>query len=108
MEQQTIIIIVVVLILLSSLIGVGIFIATGSDNTPVLQSSGYENDNATFNCPTGKSLTSGTVIYGTLPDKIKTFTIPKGTPNLLINNATMGGDPNPFESKKWDASWSCG
>ena len=74
-----------------------------------VNSHGNENERAraSFNCPTGKSLANGTIIYGTSPDKTKTFVIPKGMINLSINNMTMGGDPNPNVFKTWDATCTC-
>jgi hypothetical protein len=69
---------------------------------------GNENDTATFTCPSGKSLTTGTVIYGTQPNHIVTYSIPAGTTSMAINSTTMGQDPNVGVGKTWGASYTCG
>lgn len=64
---------------------------------------GNEHDTANFNCP----VKSGTIIYGTQPNKVVKFTVPPGTNKIQVTNGTMGSDPNPGVFKKWGAYYTC-
>ena len=68
--------------------------------------SGNENDTAKFTCNSG-TVNSGTIIYGTQPNNVLKYNIPVGTSSLLINNTTMGSDPNPGVVKTWGAAYTC-
>lgn len=64
---------------------------------------GNENDTAKFNC----AIKSGTIIYGTQPNKVVKFNIPAGTNSIQVTNGTMGSDPNPGVGKRWGAYYMC-
>jgi len=105
-------IVVVVLIVIS--IVVGVVLSQKHDNSSSATSEsttsaskltidGNENDTANFTC----AVKSGTIIYGTQPDKLVTFNVPVGTQKIQVTNATMGSDPNPGIVKKWGAYYTC-
>lgn len=77
--------------------------ATSATSATKLTIDGNENDTANFTC----AVKSGTIIYGTQPDKVVTFNVPVGTQNIQVTNGTMGSDPNPGVFKKWGAYYTC-
>jgi hypothetical protein len=61
------------------------------------------NNVATFSCP----VKSGTIIWGTHPDKIVTYAVPAGTTTMQVTPTTIGSDPNVGVGKKWGSYYTC-
>lgn len=93
---------------------VGIYNSMRDKAKKEYSTSGKEGQLIIFGCPSGKKVETGTILYGTninnvvtTDTKMITFTIPKSTERLRIDNATMGGDPSPNNPKMWSATWTC-
>ena len=76
------------------------------ENSSSIIPPGIEGGTVNFTCPSNTIMSGGIINYG-FSNRSINYKIPFGTTSLVINNATMGGDPAPGIQKRYSGSFNC-